>query len=190
MTKIEVFSRGVGSLQSHGVALDETMPNQRSDRERRFSPRANDPGPGIKIMMDRIVDLTQEKTRMATQMEAMRRDVMSLRHEKSSLLTTIKNASRDRRVAASTSNSRSDANETVKLVESISSALQAEIDALEKELSGRPTATCVACMERPRQIAYIPCGHFVVCRTCADRWRSCCPVCKADASSTVSIYNS
>ena len=142
------------------------------------------------MMMDRIVDLTQEKTRMADQMEAMRRDVISLRQEKSSLLTNLRNASRNRRMAARTSSPRSDEKETAKVVETISNALQAEIDALEGELSKRPTVTCVACMERPRQIAYIPCGHFVVCRPCADKWKNCCPVCKADATSTVKIYNS
>ena len=87
------------------------------------------------MMMDRIVDLTQEKTRMADQMEAMRRDVISLRQEKSSLLTNLRNASRNRRMAARTSSPRSDEKETAKVVETISNALQAEIDALEGELS-------------------------------------------------------
>lgn len=140
-------------------------------------------------MMDRIVDLTEEKTRMAKDMEAMRQDVMSLRREKSTLLTNLRSASRDcGKKAARSVHSRAE-DQTGRLVEDVSSALQAEIRDLENELSRRPKETCVACMERPRQIAYIPCGHFVVCMSCANKWESRCPVCKARATGTVKIFN-
>ena len=166
------------------------MQELRYNRDRRFSPRANDPSPSVKVMMDRIVDLTQEKTRMANDLEAMRRDVMSLRRDKSSLLTNLRRSSRDRRgMAAVSATSQADKEQTGRLVEDISNALQAEIRDLENELSRRPAETCVACMERPREIAYIPCGHFVVCTACANKWESCCPVCKARATSTVKIFN-
>ena len=162
-----------------------------SIRDRRFSPRANAPGPGVKVMMDRIAELTQERTRMAREMEVLHRDVQSLRRDKTTLLTSLRNASKHKRdMAALSVQSQAEREETGKLVENISRALQAEIGSLEVELSKRPTETCVACTVGPRQIAYVPCGHFVLCATCANRWGSCCPVCKASASTTVKIFSS
>lgn len=167
------------------------MKAHESARDRRFSPRTNDPGPGIKSMMDRIVDLTAEKTRMAREMELLHRDVQSLRRDKTSLLTSLRNASKDKRsMALQSAHSHAEREEAEKLTENISRALQAEINGLEAELSKRPTETCVACTERPRQMAYVPCGHFVLCATCAKRWGSCCPVCKAEATTSVRIFRS
>ena len=36
---------------------------------------------------------------------------------------------------------------------------------------------CVVCLERAREVAFVPCGHFCVCSNCGQRlWE--CPICR------------
>ena len=42
---------------------------------------------------------------------------------------------------------------------------------------------CLICMSQPRQIAFLPCGHFACCSACAERVlvadaRAQCPLCR------------
>ncbi len=38
---------------------------------------------------------------------------------------------------------------------------------------------CVVCMDEDRTHAYVPCGHFCVCGTCAAEVPDTCPMCRA-----------
>jgi hypothetical protein len=57
-------------------------------------------------------------------------------------------------------------------------------------------ATCVVCLEAPRTHAYVPCGHFCVCVSCAKQQRqlqrspvhSSCPVCQQPVTKVMRIY--
>jgi hypothetical protein len=50
--------------------------------------------------------------------------------------------------------------------------------------------TCVACLERRRAVAAVPCGHLCLCVGCAARQHPMkkCPMCRADVKSTLTIY--
>lgn len=48
--------------------------------------------------------------------------------------------------------------------------------------------TCVVCMTRPRTMAYLPCGHFVVCGKCANACASKCVMCNEVSAKMVQIF--
>tara|TARA_B110000196_G_scaffold233075_1_gene201503 strand:+ start:297 stop:806 length:510 start_codon:yes stop_codon:yes gene_type:complete len=47
---------------------------------------------------------------------------------------------------------------------------------------------CVVCMDRPRSIVLIPCGHRCLCDAAACRLLTC-PVCRVDVQLSTRIYN-
>ena len=58
-------------------------------------------------------------------------------------------------------------------------------------------AACVVCLEAPRTHAYVPCGHFCVCFSCAKEQTkvqcsmtaaSTCPVCKQPSTRVMRIF--
>ena len=54
-----------------------------------------------------------------------------------------------------------------------------------------PATECVICMEADVTHAFIPCGHHIACRTCADAIMgdtACCPLCRAPSTMTVQIF--
>lgn len=68
--------------------------------------------------------------------------------------------------------------EAVKLVE----AARARIEELEE------TTRCFVCIERPKNAAYMPCGHQS-CRRCAERFRtSNCPLCRQPVTGVLALY--
>jgi hypothetical protein len=46
---------------------------------------------------------------------------------------------------------------------------------------------CVVCMQRPQEIAFIPCGHLSVCHICAPSMTTC-PVCRGGIENTLRVY--
>jgi hypothetical protein len=54
-----------------------------------------------------------------------------------------------------------------------------------KELD--PERECCICIVEERQIAFIPCGHAVCCRTCATKLKEC-PVCRKKIKSRLNLY--
>ncbi|CAK4665119.1 hypothetical protein LEN26_003724 [Aphanomyces euteiches] len=49
---------------------------------------------------------------------------------------------------------------------------------------------CVVCMDRPREAACVPCGHRVLCLTCASSLTSTrCPICRIQVQQIIRIYD-
>jgi len=71
-----------------------------------------------------------------------------------------------------------DAEKAVRLVEDT----RARIEELEE------CARCCVCLERPKNAAYVPCGHQS-CRRCAEHFRGgACPVCRAGVTGILALY--
>lgn len=51
---------------------------------------------------------------------------------------------------------------------------------------------CCICFDKPREYAFVPCGHRCCCKTCADLLisdaNSFCPICRDRPQSVVKIY--
>jgi len=44
--------------------------------------------------------------------------------------------------------------------------------------------TCVVCLENPREVILMPCGHLVCCLTCEAQLNNRCPVCRTAYANT------
>jgi len=53
--------------------------------------------------------------------------------------------------------------------------------------AAREAAECVICMAEPKTTALNPCGHRVVCSTCATNLHQC-PLCRAAVTSTLRVF--
>lgn len=52
---------------------------------------------------------------------------------------------------------------------------------------------CIICLERPIEVALIPCGHAKTCTVCCVEMQQHervprCPVCRAEVESTLRVY--
>ena len=57
-------------------------------------------------------------------------------------------------------------------------AIASQLQTLEKaSRKRRREEECVACLERAREVAFVPCGHFCVCSKCGKRLEEC-PICR------------
>ena len=65
--------------------------------------------------------------------------------------------------------------ETLNLA-TIASRLQT-LEAEKASRKRRREEECVACLERAREVAFVPCGHFCVCSKCGQRLEEC-PICR------------
>ena len=50
------------------------------------------------------------------------------------------------------------------------------------------TQECVICMDSQKNTAFVPCGHIATCDNCSMTVKSC-PICRADAVSTLRVYH-
>ena len=48
--------------------------------------------------------------------------------------------------------------------------------------------SCVVCQENPRQLALVPCGHYVTCVVCGHGLKSC-PKCSSDITGLIRIFD-
>lgn len=48
-------------------------------------------------------------------------------------------------------------------------------------------ANCVICMDKPRAIAFIPCGHVSTCESCSSAL-SQCPLCRQNITTKQKLY--
>ena len=50
---------------------------------------------------------------------------------------------------------------------------------------------CVFCMDEPKVVALIPCGHKCLCEACAERVQvgDSCPICRAPVSAKYQIFD-
>ena len=50
--------------------------------------------------------------------------------------------------------------------------------------------TCVICMTNLREVAFMPCGHLCICRTCNENPSvTICPICRNPLSRCLEIFN-
>ena len=56
-----------------------------------------------------------------------------------------------------------------------------------EDLDQEDDDTCVVCLERVRNIAISPCGHFVLCNICTGDIKIC-PICRGPIASTLRIF--
>ena len=54
-------------------------------------------------------------------------------------------------------------------------------------LEAEKASNCVVCLERAREVAFDPCGHFVCCSECGLRV-STCPLCRGAIERNLRIY--
>ena len=50
---------------------------------------------------------------------------------------------------------------------------------------------CVVCMENPREVAFIPCGHIICCQACGETIRAGsnkCPMCRGSLQGVLRVY--
>ena len=51
----------------------------------------------------------------------------------------------------------------------------------------KDTRTCASCVVRMREVTFLPCGHFLMCKTCAEPIYEC-PVCRKEILATAQTY--
>jgi hypothetical protein len=68
--------------------------------------------------------------------------------------------------------------------------IQCDLIVDSESMKAEPTVTndCVVCLDEPKTRAFVPCGHQCICDDCATKLNQC-PICKANATSTVKIYS-
>ena len=64
---------------------------------------------------------------------------------------------------------------------SLTSALRSEHELLTQ------STRCVSCKSRPREVTFLPCGHFCLCSTCSDT-TTLCPICHREALAEVRTF--
>jgi hypothetical protein len=47
--------------------------------------------------------------------------------------------------------------------------------------------SCVVCMDVPRQVVFVPCGHLITCKICSPKMKDC-PMCRSPISSAVNVF--
>uniref|UniRef100_A0A0B6ZK45 RING-type domain-containing protein n=1 Tax=Arion vulgaris TaxID=1028688 RepID=A0A0B6ZK45_9EUPU len=57
----------------------------------------------------------------------------------------------------------------------------------EQEISNK-LLQCLVCLNKPREMIFLPCGHINTCNDCAEA-ADCCPDCDSRILATVKTYN-
>ncbi|XP_054258596.1 mitochondrial E3 ubiquitin protein ligase 1-like [Macrosteles quadrilineatus] len=47
---------------------------------------------------------------------------------------------------------------------------------------------CVVCLDNPREICLLPCGHVCLCEDCSDQIKEHCPMCQQVIQNKKAIY--
>ena len=58
-----------------------------------------------------------------------------------------------------------------------------------KEAQDLDSNQCILCMENPKNIVAIPCGHIAVCQQCSTRSPTTCSICRRKVQSWVQVFN-
>ena len=66
-----------------------------------------------------------------------------------------------------------------------------ELASIEASAPPPPAAKpmCVICEETAPEVAFIPCGHRVTCKTCGDACRSRCPICREPVTGMLRVFD-
>lgn len=58
---------------------------------------------------------------------------------------------------------------------------------LQENKSLKERKTCTICCDLERNIIFLPCGHLIACRSCADRLGRC-PLCRTTVKAVIKVY--
>lgn len=51
-----------------------------------------------------------------------------------------------------------------------------------------PSSECVICLERAREMVFIPCGHRCTCTECCKNVKTC-PMCRVTIASYIKVFD-
>ena len=57
------------------------------------------------------------------------------------------------------------------------------------QLEEKP-AMCLLCMDTAPEVAFVPYGHRVTCRTCGRKCNSQCPTCRGSITGMLRVFDS
>jgi hypothetical protein len=69
----------------------------------------------------------------------------------------------------------------------IAQLLQREKNRLDSVKEADEDDSCVICLDQPKSMALIPCGHWCVCEACSSGVRKC-PLCRIDSTDKLKIF--
>jgi predicted nucleic acid-binding Zn-ribbon protein len=78
-------------------------------------------------------------------------------------------------------------NKRLEELEEEKKASLAAMAVLQSEKENDEANFCIICMERPSDVAVVPCGHFCLCEECAAKCNNC-PICRTEKESLLKIY--
>jgi len=82
---------------------------------------------------------------------------------------------------------KEDLNNQLKECQTSLQTLQAKCEQLERDKTEKEDQKlCIICLERPRDILFLPCGHFSVCSECADL--TTCPICRITVEKKQKVF--
>ena len=67
--------------------------------------------------------------------------------------------------------------------------LEQRVKLAESAVETSQDMTCCICMDAPREMVYINCGHFCVCAICRNRIDEECPICRTSGRAIKIIYS-
>ena len=58
---------------------------------------------------------------------------------------------------------------------------------IRKKYEKREKMDCIVCMEKPKNIIFLPCKHFSSCETCSVK--DFCPICRAEVANRIQVFD-
>ncbi len=115
-------------------------------------------------------------TRLKNKYNNLEPDVKELLDYTSELLRTLRN------LESSLSRVKREYNELQSSLMSYKRRVKTAEDRAEQATCCLPAENiCCVCMTKPRECAYIGCGHFSACSECCARMGEQCPICRANS---------
>jgi RNA polymerase subunit RPABC4/transcription elongation factor Spt4 len=121
-------------------------------------------------------------TRLSQEASIAERAALNARHRE--LLAKAKLA----RAEAETKAAK--AEEAAKLASSLASLDESKDSKVSEEEAS--TLKCIICWERKKAVTFVPCGHFALCRTCANKILKAhskqCPMCRGEVVTGIETF--
>ncbi len=64
-----------------------------------------------------------------------------------------------------------------------------EVVLSQKALLEKKSALCSICEETAPEVAFVPCGHRMACKTCGSKCKSRCPICRGSITGMLRVYD-
>lgn len=66
----------------------------------------------------------------------------------------------------------------------------AELNYRRLEIENNVEDSCIVCLDKPRDIVVIPCGHICICSSCVQLVNNKCPICRMKIDRVVPMFRS